>query len=55
MLHHSPPVLVIDVAALMAILGSFAGALPAIAAGFAALYYIFAVFDIIHKWKKKEH
>ncbi len=53
MMHHTPPALVIDVAALMTIVGSFVGSLPEIAAGFAAIYYIFAACDIIRKWYRQ--
>lgn len=54
MIHHSPPVLVIDAAALVTIFGSLAGQLPNIAAGLAALWYLIAITDHVIKWFKKD-
>ena len=52
MIHHSPPFLVIDAAALVALLGSLVGEIPTIMGGMAALYYVFAIFDLFRKWYK---
>lgn len=54
MIQHSPPLLIVDVAAMATLLGTVAGALPSAVALFAALYYIFAITDIIRKWKHRD-
>lgn len=51
---HPGTIYTADIVALGTIIGTFAGYLPTIAAGMAALWYFIAIVDSIGRWFKKD-
>ena len=53
--HYNPPgiIYIADMTALVTLIGSFAGELPTIAAGLAALWYLIAIVDAVRRWFRK--